>query len=65
MYSSMFYFTGGKTKKDIIKIVLSCIIAYPAAFLFAYLDGSKSEYDWLIALVVDIIVCSCLIKKKN
>ena len=51
-------------KKDIIKIVLSCIIAYPAALLFTHLDGPKSENDWLIALVVDIIVCSCLIKKR-
>ena len=63
MSSSMFYFTGGKMKKDIIKIVLSCIIAYPLVLLCIHLEGPKSENNWLIALVIAIIVCSCFIIK--
>ena len=50
-------------KKDIIKIILSGIIAYPALLLCIHLEGPKSDNNWLVALVIDIIVCSCFIIK--
>lgn len=50
-------------KKDIIKIILSFIVAYPIMLLCMQLEGPKSENNWLIALIFDIIICSLLILK--
>ena len=49
--------------KDIIKIVLSGIIAYPLMLLCIRLEGSYSEITWIVAFVIDIIVCICLIRE--
>lgn len=54
---------GGKMKKNIIKAILSCIVAYPIALLIMQLEGPKSDNNWIVALVIDIIVCSCFIIK--
>lgn len=49
--------------KKIIKIVLSGIVVYPILLLCTHLEGHKSDDNWLVVLVADIIVCSCFIIK--
>ena len=50
-------------KKDIIKIILIGIFIYPIGLLLIHLEGPKSDDNWIVALVIDIIVCSCFIIK--
>ena len=47
--------------KDIMKVILSCIAAYPICFILAYLEFSRESYMWLVLLIIDIIVCSVII----
>ena len=56
--------------KSILKIILCCIIAYPICYLLTQLEGLKTNYNWVVILVIDLIVCIGLIlytmlNKKN
>jgi ABC-type spermidine/putrescine transport system permease subunit I len=56
--------------KSIVKIILCCIIAYPICYLLTQLEGFKTNYNWAVILVIDLIVCIGLIlyttlSKKN
>ena len=56
--------------KSILKIILCCIIAYPICYLLTQLEGLKTNYNWVVILVIDLIVCIGLIlyttlSKKN
>ena len=47
--------------KSIVKIILCCIIAYPICYLLTQLEGLKTDYNWIVILVIDLIVCIGLI----
>lgn len=47
--------------KSILKIILCCIIAYPICYLLTQLEGLKTNYNWVVILVIDLIVCIGLI----
>ena len=56
--------------KEIVKIIISCIVVYPIGLLMMHLEGPKSENNWLVALVLDIIVCvgliaNAIVKKRK
>ena len=42
--------------KSILKIILCCIIAYPICYLLTQLEGLKTNYNWAVILVIDLIV---------
>ena len=36
-------------------------IAYPICYLITKLEGLKTDYNWLVILVLDLLVCAGLI----
>lgn len=47
--------------KSIMKIILCCLVAYPICYLLTQLEGLKTDYNWLVILVIDLLVCVGLI----
>ena len=47
--------------KNILKIILSAIIAYPILVFVEYLDRGYDKSTWIVALVIEILIAGALI----
>ena len=47
--------------KNILKIIISAIIAYPILVFVAYLDRGYEKSTWIVVLVIEILITGALI----